>query len=379
MKTKSKLLPAFLVKKVGIRNAYFYAWGAIFFVPSFIIAAIILFYFSVTNLYLIVIILIGVPVLITSIAEVMAFRKGRVIVKQNCATLVEHFGEYTGDMNKKFEEDKEGVLREGLTFLFPYLKIFKLHGGDIQYSLGRDEFELFKNGELVNFKDASVSIEARVIVKITDLRKAVYDNVDYKKTIIGVVESAIKETLEGYNLKELSEKKNEFEIFNIFSTKEEKEKNKNSQVDERQCEALDKIEKIFGIRIEEIIVPQIKYTEEEKASAAKINAEKNRQEEIKIANATKILEAENKAKIIEIETEAKAFQTTELALADGIAQSTTGLSRGQYIFNLQSKSGLTAAQVNNLLVAELIKDSKNTYFVKNIDDLLGKFCVDSVK
>lgn len=372
MKKNVKFLPDFLTKKFGVRMAYFYAWGIVVFALSFIVVAITLACLGVTNIILIASILFGVPILVTAVVEIKAFRDGRVIVKQNHAVLVEQFGEYIGDLDKDFEDDKEGVLREGLSFLFHYFKIFEIQNDNGQYFLGRSELKLFQHNELVNFKDASVSIEASVFIKITDLRKAVYGNLNYETAIVGIIESAIKETLEGLNLKELSEKKDEFEIFNIFSTEEEKKENEGLPLNEKKCSALNNIKNTFGISIESIIVPQIKYTEEEKKSAAKINAEKNHQEEVKIANDIKVSEADTAAKILDIKTQAEIKQKKDLAEAEKGIQKFLGSSKGVYLKEACNKAGITIEQLTNLLVVEGIKPTDKLFFAEGIDAFLAK-------
>ena len=267
------------------------------------------------------------------------FLDGKSEIDANCVMLLECFGKFVGDKTKSLEEDK-GVLKEGLNFVFPYLKILKKHNG-VQYFLGQMLIPIFEDKtKTADLKDASVCLTANVTIQITDPRVAAYDNSDYLKIIKEIVQAAIADSIKNYTMTEAKERRGEFKLFNIFASDQEKQNNLNNPDAGKIPEEIIRIEKVFGIKLWDIIISDIDYTDEQIEQMMVISKAENEKEKSSIENLMKIEAANNRKDVGEIDANTESMKLGIITEADAKRIKDLGSANGEALKNYLAQAGI---------------------------------------
>ena len=271
--------------------------------------------------------------------SVKTFLDGRREVDANCVFLLECFGKFIGDKEKSLEED-DGVLKEGLNFVFPYFGFLKTHN-DVQYFLGRTPVVIFGDKtKPADLKDASVYLTASVNIQIVDPRIAAYSSSNYKKIITDMVQAAVADSIKNYTMTEAKEKRGEFKLFSIFATDKEKEDNKNTPQTEKIPEEVSRIEKIFGIRLLDIVLSDIAYTEEQIELMTVISKAENKKEEMNILNQIAIATAKNNQKVVGIDTKTQNDKLVKTTKVEAKRMEDLGEAKGKALKNYLKEANI---------------------------------------
>lgn len=234
--------------------------------------------------------------------------KSRVIVEERNVALLECFSKFVGEDYENIDES-QGVIHEGLHFVFPYFSIFKIHN-NVTYFLGDMGIKLFedvnrKTDFPVDVKDTSVNLAATVFVKIINPIFTAYNVDNYQGYIVKKCEAALRKKCMEYNLEGLLESKKDLNLEQIFP----------DLGSSGSSSEIDKIEKDFGVQILEFIVTDIGVQEKDLVQKEKIIQAENEKKATKIQNEILLAKEETQAELVKIKTKSEADRIEKLATA----------------------------------------------------------------
>lgn len=289
----------------------------VLFVWMLIVAIVIIVSSSIVLIFINSLWVFVIALLLFIITGLKTYYDGRIIISENHVSLLETLGSYSGDSyedknSRKTMKDDPGVLPSGMSFVFPYFSIYKIHD-NLMYFMGRTQEKIFKDeSNKIDFNDVSnVRIECSIVFKIIDPRKAAYSSDNYLKIIVDKSEEAVTTVMRMHDFEEAKKSIKKFNVFYIFST--EKERIEKENIKNYVPETIKNVERNYGIKIVDIFITDIQETPEQEKAKVEIMKKTAELSEMKIkqtiAEETKkitLITAGADADKVKIEAEADA-------------------------------------------------------------------------
>lgn len=195
-----------------------------------VLAAIVLAVFGIWVPFVIV---FGIIALVS-----FAVVKAILIIPQNHVAVIELLGEYYDTFDAGFH-------------LIAPFGIMKVKGGGAIF-LGEDFIDLFSDKKVVDFKDASASVKARLYFKIENPYKSVYEISDVFSAMEEKTESAIRAYMSKQDLDHANQNKAELNLPSVMMGAKLPENDTTHQNSPIYSEILG-----WGVRVKSIVVSDI--------------------------------------------------------------------------------------------------------------------------